>query len=382
MPRGTSLAVLTREMRVYPSVLGLLAAAILAVSPPALAAGDVQVQHLYELSDFSGTIPYSDAVIHVDRGRDEVYVTDGGMVRIFNGAGMEIYRFLKDWTTGTIFGLAAEPSGDILLLLRDYTSHEAGPGWSLHRVDYRGRPLGPVALRGLPDDLADFSPDRMVLRGEEIFLVSSFQLRVVVVGTDGGFRRSHDLAALLDIDDPASKDLFGFALDRDGNMLFTIPVLFRVFVVSPREDIRQFGTPGSAPGKFGIVSGVAGDDAGNYIVADKLRNVVMIFDPAFQLITEIGFEGGRMNLVRPTDLALGNTGRIYITQARNQGVSVYSVKPLVGDLAGEPVRDEKGGASTTAVRHGGAGDAPARTITGTVPRDPQMSPNDLPHGVG
>ena len=103
-------------------------------------------------------------------------------------------------------------------------------------------------------------------------------------------------------------------------------------------------------------------------MADKLRNVVMVFDPSFKLLTEIGFEGGRKNLVRPTDLALGNSGRIYITQARNRGVSVYSVTQAVGESAGQPVRDEKGGAQSMNVRHGGVEDPPTGQ-TGAVPRN-------------
>jgi len=339
------------------------------VAPASVAgAQGVAVSHLYQLSDFNGTIPYSDALVHVDRSRDEVYVTEGGTVRVFNGTGMEVYRFSKDWAQGSIFGVGAKANGDILLLIRDYTNSLENPSWSLHQVDYRGRPLGPVEIHGMPEGLTSFSPDRMVLRGEEIFLVGSSQLRVVVIGTNGLFRRSHDLAALLEIEKPANTDVFGFALDRDGNMLFSIPVMFKVFIVSSEEEIRQFGTPGSAPGNFGIVSGVAGDDRGNYLVADKLRNVVMVFDPSFKLLTEIGFEGGRKNLVRPTDLALGNSGRIYITQAQNRGVSVYSVTQAVGEFEGRPVRDEKGGAQSMNVRHGGVEDPPTGQ-TGAVPRN-------------
>jgi hypothetical protein len=338
--------------------LGALTAALTLAGGPAAARG-IGVTHLYELSDFAGTVPYSDVLLHVDRGWDEVYATDGGTVRIFNAAGMEVYQFRKDWSPGTIFGLGVDEDGDILLLLRDYTTSQSEPSWSLQRCDYRGEPIGPIEVRGLPAAFASFSPDRMVYDDGAIYLVSSSALQVVLLDEDGGFRRGHDLARLLGIEQPEIHDIFGFSLDRDGNMLFTLPVLFKAFLVSPDESVRQFGTPGSSAGKFGVVSGIVADDQGNYLVADKLRHVVMVFDPSFELITEIGFEAGRQSLVRPTTLAIGNAGRLYVTQARDRGVSVYSLTNVTGGPEGDPVQEGNAGDPADASRRGRVADPAA-----------------------
>jgi hypothetical protein len=320
----------------------LLAGLILGVfGSPGHAAG-MNVSHLYELSDFSGTITYSDVFLHADRSRDEIYATTGRTVRVFNAAGMEIYRFGDSLDLGSIYGLVVEDSGDIVLLTQDYRLRDTGREWSLTRCDYRGDPLELIPVEDLPDAFAGFSPDRMRIHDGDLVLVSSGGLQVVVVGPDGTFRRGHDLARLLNIEDRDSHDIFGFSLDASGNMLFTIPVLFKALIVSPDGTMRQFGSPGSAAGQFGIISGIAVDDHGNILVTDKLRHVVMVFNPSFQLITEIKV-AGKETLVRPADVAVGGSGRVYVTQARQRGVAVYGLNPSGREFRLDGAPNGKGG---------------------------------------
>ena len=89
--------------------------------------------------------------------------------------------------------------------------------------------------------------------------------------------------------------------------MFSVPVLFKVFEVAPDRSVRTFGRPGSSPGRFGVIAGVARDRQGNTIVADKQRSAVMVFDRDFNFLTEFGYYGSRPdNLVRPGELATGN----------------------------------------------------------------------------
>jgi hypothetical protein len=61
-------------------------------------------------------------------------------------------------------------------------------------------------------------------------------------------------------------------------------------------------------------------------VADKLRCVVMVFTKDFKFLTEFGFRGlGPSNLVGPMQLAVDSKNRLYVTQLRNRGVSVYQL---------------------------------------------------------
>jgi DNA-binding beta-propeller fold protein YncE len=109
-------------------------------------------------------------------------------------------------------------------------------------------------------------------------------------------------------------------------MLFTVPVLFAAFVVSPQGEVRSFGRVGSGPGMFGIVSDIVSDDRGNYLVADKLRSVVMIFDATFGFIQEFGYLTTRPDgLIRPSRLAVSGSGRLYVTQMRHNGISVFDL---------------------------------------------------------
>ena len=63
-------------------------------------------------------------------------------------------------------------------------------------------------------------------------------------------------------------------------------------------------------------------------MADKNRGVVLVFDPNLDFLTEFGSgDEGPSHLVRPTDLAMGSSGKLYVTQARDRGVAVFRLKP-------------------------------------------------------
>jgi hypothetical protein len=314
-------------------IQGLALLACLALIAPTLCgAGDMRVSHLYELSDFNGPIPYTDAILHADRHHDEVYAVVGNDVRVFNRSGMEIYRFNHDRALSKIVDLGVDASGNILTLNFDPQAPRDVRAWWIQRCDYRGEPTGRIDVSGLPSELGSFIPNRMFDRDGRIVLASTGQLLVVVVDRSGLYQEHHDLAELLGIDDPGATKITGFSLDRSGNMLFTIAVLSRAFVVAPDGTVREFGSAGSAPGKFGVAAGIVATDDGHYLIADKLRDVVMVFDSSFRLVTE--FAGGnRWALVRPTALALGNAGRLYVTQGRERGVAVLGLSPASVDRA-------------------------------------------------
>lgn len=320
---------------------------ILAIWGAPAAGSEVRVTRLYDLSDFSGTIPYSDVSVYVDRQHDEVYTTTGRTVRVFNASGMEIYRFGDDWDLGMVYGLAVNPDGNILMLAHRMQSTDEETGWQIVRCDYRGAPIGRLPI-DVPEELVDFWPDRMVHGDGKLYLVSTTGLEAVVLDVYGRYLRYWDLAKMLGIENPGTQKLSGVGVDQAGNLLLTIPVLFKAYVVSPDGKVKFFGSPGSAPGLFGIASGIAADDHGNVYVADRLRSVVMIFDPSHRFIREFGLESGTLSLHRPSELTIGNNGRLYITQARNQGVAVFGLTPLDAELAAESELSQEGGAADTA----------------------------------
>jgi hypothetical protein len=302
-----------------------LAAAILA-DPPA---GAAEVTYLHSLSDFNGTVPYSHVRIHLDRVRNEAYVLEGHSVRVFNDTAMEVHAFGYEPALGAIVDLAVTGGGDLLVLSRTRGGASDELEFSLLRCDYRGRILESRSLDPPPGAPA-FRPQRMVVRGDRVLLLDGLGLRLLTADLGGRVERLVDLAAMLEVppERAASVDISGFDLAEDGTVLLTVPTLFRAFLIAPDGTIRSFGRSGSAPGRFGIVAGIAAGPEGQVYVADKLRSVVMVFDRDLRFVTEFGGYGMLPeSLVRPDDLAVDARGRIYVTQLRNRGVSVFEVAP-------------------------------------------------------
>jgi hypothetical protein len=119
----------------------------------------------------------------------------------------------------------------------------------------------------------------------------------------------------------------GFSVDSDGSMLFTLPMLFTAYRVSLDEKVASFGKPGSIPGNFGVVSSIIADNRGNYLVSDKLKCVVNVFDKNFKFLMEFGGRGrGPGQLIIPQQLAVDSSDRVYVIQEGNRGVSVFSMQ--------------------------------------------------------
>ena len=103
-------------------------------------------------------------------------------------------------------------------------------------------------------------------------------------------------------------------------------VLFAAFRLSPDGNISGFGRPGSAPGSFNLVGDIVADDQGYYYVADRLKSAVLIFDQDFKFIKDFGYRGILPdNLIGPNYLVLDTKGRLYVSQLKNRGVSVFKI---------------------------------------------------------
>ncbi|HEX6974314.1 MAG TPA: hypothetical protein VF147_07935, partial [Vicinamibacterales bacterium] len=219
---------------------------------------------------------------------------------------------------------AADASGDIIVL--SYKDSRS----LVTRCNFRGVPVAPIEITGLPPGVP-FKANRMIRQGDLFYFIALDTGTVVVTGAHGDVRRHVGLLPLLDGEEKqkTGAEMFGFAVDRDGNIFFSVPTMFRVFKLTPDGTITSFGRPGSAAGRFGVVSGVAIDSRGNVLVADKLRSVVMIFDKDFKFLAEFGYRGTRPeNLVVPDDLAIDGKDRVYVSQARRRGVSVFALNSI------------------------------------------------------
>ncbi len=291
----------------------------------ALCAGTLSAQvsptYLYTLSSFLGPLRYDGVRVAADEERDETFFVYQNVVRIFNASGMEIFSFGDDLDLGQIVDVAADRNGDIILL--SYEDRRS----IVTRCSFRGVPLGRIEITNLPAGVA-FRANRMVARGGLFYFADLVASSVTVTESDGKCRQHIEFPRLIGVDDVqrAGAEMFGFTVDRDGSIFFTMPTMFKAYKFSPDGTLTFFGRPGSSAGRFGIISGIATDSRGDVLVSDKLRSVVMVFDKDFNFVTEFGHRGVRReNLIVPDNLAIDRKDRVYVSQGRKRGVSVFAL---------------------------------------------------------
>ncbi len=311
-------------------LLILISIAFLVLSSGIVEGQPVKGTFLYNLSSFTGPIPYSWVELTLDKEKNEVYVCDGSdrSVRIFNENGMEIYNFGEDSDLGNIniTHLAVDKDGNILLL--SYKWEPRGTSFSIIRCNFRGEVVSRFQPQNLPPDFSGVRPSRIIYREGHLYLIDKNQMKVVVTDMSGAYLDGYDLATLLGFSEKkrAETGIAGFTVDKEGNIFFTIPVQFQAYKLSPDRKIVGFGQRGSAPGKFNIVGGIASDDKGYLYLTDTLRCVVMVFDKDFKFLKEFGYRGyGPGNLIAPVELTVDNSGRIYVNQSARRGVSVFQI---------------------------------------------------------
>ncbi|MBI5058131.1 MAG: hypothetical protein HZB61_16085 [Nitrospirae bacterium] len=308
------------------SVALLLAAFVLLMSAEYAAAKVNGAIYMYNLSDFTGVIPYNWSALSVDKERNEIYVIYKNEVEVFNEKGMKIYSFGDDENLrGVIADVTVGRDGTIFLLLSE------GDIYSVVRCNYRGEPVAPIDFRNFPGQFSKFLPGRIIYRNGDLYLADLvFSKKVVITDSDGVYKDGYELDSILALKDiegkpGQEKEIAGFSLDRDGNMLFTVPTIFKAFKVSSDRKVQMFGEAGNIPGKFSVVAGITSDDAGNYYVTDTLKSVVMVYDRDFNFIFEFGYRGDQPgNLIAPRNMVV-NDGYLYVSQSRKRGVSVYRI---------------------------------------------------------
>jgi len=337
----------TQRSRKLASNLGpMLSVMVLVLSSllASTACAGVEATFAYKLSDLSGPVSSMWSRIDVDPAFDEVYSLniDDGLVQIFNGQAMQVHAFGDNYSLVSSSDLAVAENGEVYVLFGRRSNGQ------LVHFDYRGTLIGTVELQGLPDEFKPFSGRFIDYLDGEIYIADAYQLRVAVFSPDGHFKRGLDLRQPLmeSVEDKLAEEdlressrmrleksleslgqtsMGGFSVSIDGTLYFTLPTMFKAYRMTPSGNFDEFGTPGGAPGKFGVVAGIEADNEGNIYVADRLRCVVLIFDHKFNFLSEFGYRGPEPdNLVVPDDIVVDEqNGKLYVSQAANLGVSVF-----------------------------------------------------------
>jgi hypothetical protein len=305
------------------ALLALLVPCAVALCSPE-AQAQVRATYLYNLSSFAGPLRDDTVRVSVDRERDEIYAVYQNIVRIYNSSGMEVFSFGDDLDLGRILDLDVDHHGDLIVL--SYKDSRS----LVTRCNFRGEPIGPIEIKNLPEGMV-FGANRVVYRNGLLYFTSMDGAGVVITDANGEFREHLDLLSHISPEERqrSGAELFGFDVDGAANVYFTVPVLFKVFKRAPDGAVTAFGRSGSAPGRFGVVSGVAVDSRGNVLVTDKLKCAVIVFDKDFNFLTEFGYRGSRPgNLIVPEDVVIDRRDRLYVTQTRQRGVSVFALEYL------------------------------------------------------
>ncbi|MFA5700933.1 MAG: hypothetical protein WC913_06615 [Desulfuromonas sp.] len=336
-------------MKTKPSI-SLLALTLFisfaAVVCPAPARAQVSASYLYHLSDFSGPVASLWARVAVDQTQGEVYTLNrsDSVIQIFNDTAMQVFAYGEDLALASSIDIASAENGELFVLYRTPTA-------TLRHLNFRGELIDEIKIVSTERGFQDFNPEYVDYCNGSLYLADSEAMQIVVTSPSGEIQRSFDFRKQLEGQIKAeSKDsslsnvqrkrlwdklaalqgasLTGFSADAKGNMYFTIAPLFSAFRATPQAELVSFGTPGGAPGKFGVVASISADNLGNIFVSDRLRCVVLVFDKEFNFLTEFGYRGDKpSNLVVPDDIAIDErSGRVYVAQAANLGVSVFSIK--------------------------------------------------------
>jgi hypothetical protein len=277
------------------------------------------VWYAYQLTDYQGEIGTSFASVTYDREHDELFVVRGQSVGVFR-EGLRIDQFKLADEIGTAAALAVlGESGDLLIL---------SVTGKLFRCNYRGRMIAPLVPVNVPPRFEGMTPAHVQVVKDRIYLLDRQGFRALVLDLEGKAVAAYDLEALVfNGKVPENREIRGFSVDPNGNLLFTIPASFKAYVVSADGKVREFGTPGSRPGKFNVVGPIIADENGIVYVGDLLRSVVMLFDPDLKFLAELGGRGRHQgSLAVPSFLAAGN-GYLFVSQGGKRGVNVYNVRP-------------------------------------------------------
>jgi hypothetical protein len=295
---------------------------------------EVRATYLYHLSDFTGTVPYQVPKIRVDNFNREIYVATvtGNGVKVFNDFGMQIYEFKQDKNLldNVLNDFSIDEAGWVFVLSALRDTKTGIKSYTVQRCNYMLIPVETVELHGFPSELGGFNPSRLIYHQGLLYLGDMLGMQIAVVDRQGRYQKHYDLKPLLsETKDREDYEMGDFFVDRDGSILFTAPVIGSAYRVSPDGNASLIAKRGSRPGTFGIPSGIVVDAKGNYLVSDKLKSVVLVFDRDLRFLTQFGYRGpNEFNTIAPTYLAVDDRNRVYISQLANRGVSVFELSEI------------------------------------------------------
>jgi DNA-binding beta-propeller fold protein YncE len=225
-------------------------------------------QSKYSPLNDRGTRLRSPSGLAVDR-EDNVYVTDTalGAILIYDSKG-KFLRYLGKVEGESYF---ASPVG---IAIDQATNHIYVCDLDRHMIimlDKKAHILGHFGKRWGGKEPGEFRyPSRIVIAGNEIFILDSGNSRLQVLDLNGHFRREVKLADL------GSHD--GLAVDNEENVYVSDAQLNAINVLNrDGQFLYKFGRSGAKPGEFNQPSGMWIESGNRLYVADTRNKRVQLF---------------------------------------------------------------------------------------------------------
>ena len=182
-------------------------------------------------------------------------------------------------------------------------------------------------------------PRAVAIDAQDHLYIVDFTARIQVFDRDGNF-----LNRCWTTPDYRNGRPSGLSMDRDGNLLVSDSHYHCLRIYSP-DGVplgKIGGEAGSAPGQFGYISDAVQDEDGYYYVAEfDPTNRISKLDAGGRFVKcwgGPGYEPGQFS--RPRALALGPDGNLYVADACNHRIQVFTRDGKLvrcwGTVGGEP----------------------------------------------
>jgi len=260
--------------------------------------------------------------VRIIQGTGEICVTDEGARRIAVFDGRGLHRFSTSGAAGLVAPLDADidPRGDFVCtdLVRKAVR-------TIRRFNFLGEPV-----RYEPQSAGeDWSPVHLTVAPDGHYLT--------VDGT--GLLAKHDSVtgallwrlSLAEAGWERADQLGRPAIAPDGTIHVPNAGLGRVHVVSQDgESITSYGERGTKPGELSFPVSVAFGPEGSFLVLDRMRHKLLVFDSEYRFVEEfgrVGFDPGAF--YHPLAVAATPEGTVFVTQGFEGRIQRFRLEGVV-----------------------------------------------------
>lgn len=177
-------------------------------------------------------------------------------------------------------------------------------------------------------------PRAIAIDDQDRIYVVDMTARIQVFDTDGQYLRSWQTP------DHSSGRPTGLSVGIDGQILVADTHYHRLLVYSPQGELLRMigGTPGEAPGEFGLVTDAVQDGQGNYYVGEYGEyDRIQKFTGDGRFLLQWGGHGDQPGQFhRPQNLEVDEQDRIWVADACNHRIQVFDNHGKLLFLWGEP----------------------------------------------